>query len=77
MSHNPVTGDSIRTKPGDQDKFEEGYERIWGKLNHPAKDQKATLICPRCKVDRLKEPCPGPLHMCAMTAIAQTSTGDK
>ena len=29
------------------------------------------LICPRCKVDRFKQPCPGPLHLCPIKGEAQ------
>lgn len=32
---------------------------------------KPELICPRCKVDRFKVPCPGPLHMCPIIGEAQ------
>lgn len=67
MSNNDVTGDRIATKLGDADaqrRFEEGFERIFG-------GDKPKLICPRCKVDRFKEPCPGPLHMCPMLGEPQ------
>lgn len=33
--------------------------------------------CPRCGVDRTKEPCPGPLHLCPVTADAQGTATTK
>jgi hypothetical protein len=35
-----------------------------------AKKEKLTMICPRCKVDRFKEPCPNAID-CPMVATAQ------
>lgn len=31
MSKNDITGDAIKTKVGNTDKFSEGFDRIWGK----------------------------------------------
>lgn len=41
-----------------------------GKPLEPAQP-KAMLICPRCKVDRFQQGCPGPLLECPMVATAQ------
>jgi hypothetical protein len=35
----------------------------------------AKAICPRCKVDRFKEPCPGPLSACPMVTEAKSNAG--
>jgi hypothetical protein len=35
----------------------------------------AKAICPRCKVDRFKKPCPGPLSACPMVGEAQSNAG--
>ena len=37
----------------------------------PTPKEESTLICPRCKVDRFKEPCPGPMHLCPIKGEAQ------
>lgn len=38
MSKNDVTGDALRSKVGNPDKFNEGFDRIWNK----------TITCARC-----------------------------
>lgn len=38
MSKNDITGDAIKTKAGNSDKFNEGFDRIWSK----------TITCARC-----------------------------
>jgi hypothetical protein len=31
MSHNPITGDRLASKIGDREKFDKGYDLIFGK----------------------------------------------
>lgn len=38
MSKNDITGDSIKTKMSNQEKYEEGFDRIWGKPKSVAFD---------------------------------------
>lgn len=67
MTTNNITGDRISTKLGDADaqrRFNENFDRIFG-------GEKPKLVCPRCKVDRFKAGCPGPLHMCPMREDSQ------
>lgn len=47
-----------------KESFDQNFERIFGK-------KESELICPRCKVDRFKVPCPGPMHMCPIAGEAQ------
>lgn len=56
MSKNDITGDSIKTKVSDQKKYDEGFDRIWGKkCDHdwysdgdPGPGEIMTLTCSRC-----------------------------
>ena len=50
-------------------------ERNAGVPGTEGQQQKPTLICPRCKVDRFKEPCPGPHSECPMKANAHGTPG--
>lgn len=60
---NDVTGDSIRTGKGSQDKFASGWDAIWGKKDEPCEachgegviyDAGHTYDCGLCKKEGYK-----------------------
>jgi len=52
-STNPITGDNLVSKVGNQEKYSEGYDKIWGKKEEPKSYSKPIILvhkvqCKKC-----------------------------